>query len=131
MAALETQKETNGLEIPSLKLKNKNSLPKNNSTPKFKAQDRKSKHRVLSCPNEGCTAIFFHRTSLDSHVQSECGIKPKYMCGFCNYKCSFPIKIRYHIFKVHQTNEFKVVDIGKNKKFNKPNKKAAKKKSAL
>lgn len=72
---------------------------------------RKSKPHVLSCPNEGCTAVFNRRTSLDSHLQSECGVTPKYKCGFCNYKCSFPLKLRYHIFKVHGTNEFTMINV--------------------
>lgn len=97
--------------------KNYNARQKNKTTSKSLTERNKSKLRVLNCPNEGCTAIFYHRTTLDKHVKKHCRVKANYQCGFCNYKCSFPVKIRYHIFKVHGTNEFRIIEPTKTGKF--------------
>lgn len=53
------------------------------------------------CPN-GCGKRYTLRSTLSRHIRFECGVEPKFKCGYCPYRCKQLSNLNRHIVNVHK-----------------------------
>lgn len=73
--------------------------------------EEQARQNVFLCPNEGCHRSFSWKNNMMWHVRNSCGLKPRYKCPFCNYKCKVKGDVRKHILRIHKDSEIYVIDL--------------------
>ena len=66
---------------------------------------------VFVCPNNNCTRTFNWKGNLSRHLRYECGLKPRFQCPYCDYRCKVKGDVGKHILRRHKGLKIVVVDL--------------------
>lgn len=59
-------------------------------------------NECLECPR--CNSSYRHKSSLDRHLQYECGVEPRFQCYLCGRRFNYKRPLETHIRKVHNVD---------------------------